>query len=185
MFYFFVPLETNKPPNLMKKIFFLFLLITSFAHSQEVNHEPESTTIVGLWSLSGTKLPNGEIFLSSSGNYKIFNADNTFYTFIVWDKGRNLRQEIPTTIGLYGTYIKTGQTEDGFDTYTEHIKMHFLNPKMNNSESEVRCQLHNKNTLYFQFKNKTLNGNHWTTEVWSRVAAPVTFTNNQSNTQSL
>lgn len=122
-------------------------------------HVPASKGLVGVWRQSGIMSREGKIREVNTQNYKVINPDGTFYTFIVWG---TIRPELPTNIGLYGTY-----TLDSDSTYSEKIILHSMNPKMNGTSSLLRSKLINENTLLIEYKNEV--ANIWEQEIWRRV----------------
>ncbi|MBD8487842.1 DUF4488 domain-containing protein [Echinicola sp. CAU 1574] len=101
----------------------------------------------------------GEIINVTSGNYKVYNPDNTYYTFVAWEKD-NTPQE--TTIGQYGTYNITSDS-----TLTEHIIKHILSPNMNDKNSSLRYEMIDKNNILIKWQ---VDNQNWVAERWSRLA---------------
>lgn len=107
----------------MKKMIFAlgFLLLISTSFAQKT-HIAVSKSLVGFWRYSGTWTPNGSTLIFPSNNYKVINADGTYYTFSVTDA--------ITQVVVWG---KIEMTSDS--TYTEFIVKNGQNPGSDN----VRC----------------------------------------------
>lgn len=132
-------------------------LLIAIAGSAQQKQLPMSESLPGVWNQiyitpNGNRIP--------TGNYKFLNTDGTFYSMVVW--GLNGGNNRPSTIGMYGTYSITSDS-----TYTEHIKVHGMNPAISNTSSQLKYQLLDKNTLLIKYRNETLN--RWIPEIWTRV----------------
>lgn len=138
---------------------------TAFAQK----HLPESNTLVGLWRQAVIgRNQQGENVHIKTGNYKVVNPDGTFYAFITWGAyGKNPQGDV-TSMNMYGTYAITSDS-----TFTEHIIKHDGNPKMNNSESELKFKFveeTDNDIVYMMYKNTVTN--QWIPEMWQRVIFP-------------
>lgn len=154
----FLYINLTKFIKMKKTLLSLVVLLTVvFTGNAQEKHLPASKNIVGVWNQL-IVLPTGQKV--TTGNYKVINADNTFYTMIVW--ALNGRKDKPSTIGLYGTY-----SIDTDSTYTEHIVESGVNPKMSNTNSQLKYKMLDENTLLIQFKNEATG--KWMPEIWIRV----------------
>ncbi|UCS95408.1 DUF4488 domain-containing protein [Echinicola marina] len=143
----------------MKSIIILLIAFIATLPLAAQTHVPASESIVGIWRQ--TAIMNnftGKMIDVKSGNYKVFNSDRTYYTFIIWGK-QSITQE--TTIGQYGNYNITSDS-----TLIEHIIEHTVNPKMNDSESHIRYELIDENNLIIKW---SLDNKTWTSEKWTRL----------------
>ncbi|WP_215223171.1 DUF4488 domain-containing protein [Echinicola shivajiensis] len=132
-------------------------------------HLPASESLVGIWRQ--TAIMNnftGKMIEVKSGNYKVFNSDSTFYTFIIWGK-QSITQE--TTIGQYGNYNITSDS-----TLVEHIIEHAVNPKMNNSDSHIRYKMIDGDNLIIKW---SLDNKNWVSEKWSRLPLSIPYMKKQ------
>ncbi len=123
-------------------------------------HLPLSDGLPGMWRQVVLRNVDGEVTEAPTGNYKVLNKDNTFYTFVVWSSGK--QADLPTTIGFYGNYTITSDS-----TFTEKIIEHTLNPAMSGTESELRFRFADPNTLVQYYKLQ--HSNQWIPELWRRV----------------
>lgn len=143
----------------MKRVIILLMAFIVTLPLAAQTHVPASESLVGIWRQ--TAIMNnftGKLIDVKSGNYKVFNSDSTFYTFIIWGK-QSITQE--TTIGQYGNYNVTSDS-----TLVEHIIEHTINPKMNGSESHIRYELVDDNNLIIKW---SLDNKKWIAEKWSRL----------------
>ena len=152
-----------------KTLFIIFCLaVTSVLQAQEKQHLAESKSLIGIWRQIGmTKNNAGEVVSVKSPTYKVVNPDGTFYAFITWGAYSNVQSD-ETTINLYGTYTFTSDS-----TFTEHIIKHSGNPKMDNTESELKYKFvpgSNNNAVYMMWKNTV--SSTWIPEIWERVVFP-------------
>ena len=141
----------------MKNIFILFLLTFSLLTNAQTKktHIPASESIIGIWrqTTQAINTLNGQKTDILSGNYKIINADGTYYTFITWPN--------ETVIGQYGSYIIKSDS-----MLIEHIIMHVTNPSLNGKDSPIKYNLIDKNTMMAAW---TPNGTNWINEKWIRL----------------
>ena len=98
-----------------------FAVIASTLFAQKTNIAV-SKSLVGFWQYSGTWVPNGSTLTNPSQNYKVINADGSYYSFIV----SNTITQIP----VWGRVEMTSDS-----TYTEFITKNGQNPGADN----VRC----------------------------------------------
>ena len=142
----------------MKNIFaLLFLAFSIFTNAQtEQTHIPASKSIVGIWRQTTWVNNNGETTDRLTGNYKVINADGTYFTFVTWSN--------ETTIGQYGTYeIKTDST------LVESVIKHSMNPNLNGTSGTLMYELKDEKTLMMAWKN---NMGNWVNEKWARLRSP-------------
>lgn len=82
------------------KLILFFLTISFFANGQtkrdEQTHIPTSKSLIGIWRQSTWVFRNGTSVNALTGNYKVVNADRTYYTFVTWPE--------KTSIGQFGSY---------------------------------------------------------------------------------
>lgn len=122
-------------------------------------HIPVSHTIVGIWKQTGVTNPNtGKLMEVQTGNYKVFNADGTYYTFITWGTGNPTND---TTIAQYGTYEITSE-----NLMAEQIIEHTLSPDLNGKNSTIKFELVDSKTLMMSWSP---NDNDWIDEKWTRL----------------
>ncbi len=155
----------------MKRIF-MYLILVGFlmnytalkAQSKDVM---TSTDLVGVW-VQTEEVPLGREVCA--GAIKVINPDHTFY--LIWNtQGKNFKSfDRRTTdkpfIGLHGTY-KLGKKEGEFRSYTEHIIKSALHPSINDTDSELKYKMIDKNTLLLMYHLKETGGVG--REVWKRV----------------
>lgn len=146
----------------MKNIYLLLLftcLSASLGAQEQVTHVPISNTIVGIWKQTGaTNQSTGKLTEVKTGNYKVINADGSYYTFIIW--GNDLETS-HTTIAQYGTYEITSK-----NLLEELIIAHTIHPSLNGKNSTVKFKLLNPQTLMLSW---TPNGVEWLDEKWTRM----------------
>jgi len=129
-----------------------FVLIFSGLFAQQ-NHIAVSKSLVGFWRFSGTWVPNGATLIIPTDNYKVINADGSYYTFTVNNR--------ITQITVWG---KVEMTSDS--TFTEYIVKNGQNPGHDN----VKC-----NQVYKIVENgdvmlsKYNINDKWFNEKWMRV----------------
>lgn len=142
----------------LKTITLAFGLLPLAAFGQNEEKKPsfwtESQSLVGLWQQTGA-FDGEEIVPVTSSNYKVINADGTFYCLVA-PKSHQFK------VVLYGTY-----TVDSDSTYTEHIVKHGAFDRMDGTTSKLRYRVVDSNTLLIQFYNETMKG--WVPESWKRV----------------
>lgn len=134
------------------KIALFGLLLFTFSLTAK-NHLPASKTIVGMWRQTGAMATNGKLIKVSTGNYKVFNADGTYYTFIANDINS------ATYFGLYGSYKFTTDS-----TFTENIVKH-ANQTLNGTKATIRYKITDENTMVLLWES---NG-RWIPEMWTRI----------------
>ncbi|SHJ33225.1 protein of unknown function [Arenibacter nanhaiticus] len=146
----------------MRNIYILFLLTflsVPLSAQNSLVHIPASKTLVGIWKQTGVTNPRtGEIMDVKSGNYKVINADGTYYTFITWGIENPSKD---TGIGQYGTYKVTSE-----NTLVENIVQHTVNPMLNGKNSILKFELIDDNTLMMAWSPNTIN---WVKERWTRL----------------
>lgn len=145
----------------MRNIFTLFFLTFSLlttAQSKQT-HIPASKSIFGIWRQTGiVNRTNGQIVPVLSGNYKVINADGTFYTFVSWG---TRDPEKGTTIGQYGSFeIKSDST------LVEHIIKHVIDSNLSGTTGVLKYKLIDEKTLMMAWKN---NNGIWVDEKWTRL----------------
>jgi hypothetical protein len=124
-------------------------------NSKQITHMVESKSLVGVWQQSGASIENVKYApLMITGNYKMINTDNTFFTL----KGYGTK----FSCSFYGTYQMTSDS-----TYTEKIIKHNLNPSMSGSESKLRFNLIDENTMALEYFDTLYK--RWVPEIWVRV----------------
>lgn len=146
----------------MKHIFTLLIVVFSATLSAqtEQNHIPVSKSIVGIWRLIDEKtLINGESLKIVTGNYKVINADGTYYTFVTWPN--------ETAIAQYGSYEIESDS-----TLVEHIIKHVLHPSLSGKNSPIKYSLIDENTMKMAW-SYNLGGNIWINEKWIRLPLAV------------
>lgn len=146
----------------MKHIFTLLIIVFSATLSAqtEQNHAPISKSIVGIWRLIDERtFANGESMKIATGDYKVINADGTYYTFVTWPN--------ETTIAQYGSY----QIESD-STLVEHIIKHVLHPRLSGKKSPIKYSLIDENTMMMAW-SYNFNGNIWINEKWIRLPLAV------------
>lgn len=142
----------------MKHIFALLTIIFSATLSAQTKqiHIPVSKSIIGIWRLIDEKtLTNGETINILTGDYKVINADGTFYIFATWPTG--------ITIVQYGSYEIETDT-----TLVEHIIQNVLHPRLNEKNSPIKYCLIDENTMMMAW-SFSLDGNNWVNEKWIRL----------------
>ncbi|WP_150451865.1 DUF4488 domain-containing protein [Arenibacter lacus] len=146
----------------MKNIYLLLLLVCFSASLTAQSHEahvPISNTIVGIWEQTGATNPNtGKLTEVKTGNYKVINANGTYYTFIIWG---NEISSANTSIAQYGTYEITSK-----NLLEEQIIAHTIHPNLNGKNSTVKFELVDSKTLLISW---TPNGIDWFDEKWTRM----------------
>ncbi len=140
----------------MKKLFSL-LIVGIFATSCIIlpcskTNIINSTNLVGVWGQVVETRSGQDVY---TGVIKVINSDNTFY--LIWNSRNNPQ------IGLYGTYTLNGAK----GSYTEHIMFHSLDHQLNGTDSELKYELIDENTLLLEFHLKK-NG-YMGREVWRRI----------------
>lgn len=158
------------------KALMLVLAVVSFGTIFAQEHLPESNSLVGLWRQAVIgRTQHGENVHIKTGNYKVVNPDGTFYSFIAWGANNPGSQNDVTAMNMYGTYTITSDS-----TFTEYIVKHGGNPKMNNSESELKYEFvpgTNNKIVRMMYKNTATN--QWVPEMWQRVSFLETVENVQ------
>lgn len=115
----------------------------------------ESKSMVGVWQQSGASIKNVKSApLVLMGNYKMINADSTFFTIMGYGT--------KFSCTFYGTYQMTSDS-----TYTEKIIKHRKDPSMSGSDSKLRFKLIDENTMALEYFD-TLH-ERWVPEIWVRV----------------
>lgn len=139
----------------MKNIFILlFLTLSFFTNAQtELTYIPASKSVIGIWRQTGIGLANGETVDRLTGNYKVINADSTYFTFVTWSN--------ETTIGHYGSYEITSDS-----TWVEHIIIHSMNSDLNGKDQFTKFELIDKNTMYMAWSP---DAKSWVNEKWTRL----------------
>lgn len=142
----------------MKNIFLLLIIAFSLSTKaqKEKTHIPASKTIVGIWRQTGVITSNGTTIDRLTGNYKVINADKTYYTFVTWPK--------KTVIGHYGSYEITSDS-----TLVESIIKHSMNSNLNGKDQYNKFKLIDENTLEMSW---SLNNKKWFPEKWTRLPSP-------------
>jgi len=146
----------------MKHILVLLVVVFSVKLSAqtEPKHIPVSKSIVGIWRLiDEKKLVNGESIKIVTGNYKVINADGTYYTFVTWPN--------ETTIAQYGSYEIESDS-----TLVEHIIKHLLQPRLSGKDSPIKYNLIDENTMTVAW-SYNLDGKIWVNEKWIRLPLAV------------
>lgn len=150
------------------KTLFIILCLVVAGTLQAQEHIAESKSLVGVWrQITMSKNSSDEVVVVKSPTYKVVNPDGTFYAFITWGAYSNVQHD-ETTINMYGTYSITSDS-----TFTEHVVKHSGNPKMNNSDSELKYKFvpdTDNNAVYMIWKNNI--SNQWIPELWERVVFP-------------
>lgn len=146
----------------MKNIFILLISMTCSLVSNgqtSQTHLPASKSIIGIWKQTGaTNIHSGKLVDVKSGNYKVINADGTFFTFVDWgiiDRTKD------TTIGQYGTYEITSDS-----TLVEHVIKHMMDPNLNGKDGAIKFKLVNENTLMMAW---SYGNTKWVNEKWTRL----------------
>lgn len=136
--------------KMLLSLSFLLLVSTSFAQK---THIAVSKSLVGFWRYSGTWIPNGSTLIIPTNNYKVINADGSYYTFVVTNA--------ITQVLVWG---KVEMTSDS--TYTEFITKNGQNPGADN----VRCFQNYKlvDDGSVMLSKYAINDN-WSREKWIRV----------------
>ncbi len=162
--------------NSYKKSFGLFFICVNIFCSlqgQQARQENliTSQSLTGFWRMvMNLQATDGSIKKVQTVNYKIYNTDGTFFTFITWlsegvhRKGSPELQYNVTDIGLYGTYKITSDS-----ALTETIIRHALTPDRPPYESKLMYRLVSPNELQILWDN---NGT-WVPELWERVMPAV------------
>ncbi len=138
----------------MKKILLTlsFVMILSGLFAQQ-NHIAVSKSLVGFWRFSGTWVPNGSTLIIPTDNYKVINADGSYYTFIVSPK--------ITQVTVWGKVVMTSDS-----TFTEFIIKNGNNPGADN----VKCNQVYKIVEHGDVMlSKYSVNNQWYNEKWIRV----------------
>ncbi|MEL1240586.1 DUF4488 domain-containing protein [Flavobacterium flavipallidum] len=146
----------------MKHILVLLIVVFSVKLSAqtEQNHIPISKSIVGIWRLiDERKLTNGESIRILTGDYKVINADGTYYTFAT------LPNE--TIIVQYGSYEIESDS-----TLVEHIIENVLHPRLSGKDSPIKYNLIDENTMSVAW-SYNLEGKIWLNEKWIRLPLAV------------
>ena len=141
--------------NILVLLFLTFSLLTNAQTEQ--THIPASKSIVGIWRQTGIENRNtGEIIDIISGNYKVINADGTFFTFVTWGINDPSKD---TVIGQYGTYEITSD-----NTLVEHIIKHIINPNLNGTDGDIKFKQIDENTIIISWcsDNKIRIHEKWT-----------------------
>ncbi len=139
----------------MKNILILlFLTFSLLANAQtEQTHIPASKSMVGIWRQTGIALTNGKTMDRLTGNYKVINADGSYYTFVTWPN--------ETVIGQYGTYkIKSD------NILIEYIIMHEMNSNLNGKDCTIKYKLIDETTLMMAW---SFDNEKWVNEKWTRL----------------
>ncbi len=153
----------------MKRIFMYLILVSllmSCGTYQKTNII-ESNDLVGLWGMV-KELPSGKTVYI--GTIKVINPDKTFY--LIWNSGGKPYKDLSGKtnnkpfIGLYGTY-KFGKKEGSFTNYTEHIISHSLSATLDNTDSELKYKMIDKNTMLLMYHIKS--SGEVGREVWKRI----------------
>ncbi|GGA66445.1 hypothetical protein GCM10008015_03930 [Flavobacterium palustre] len=146
----------------MKHILALLILVFSATLSAqtEQKHIPVSKSIVGIWRrIDERKLVNGESIKIVTGDYKVINADGTYYTFAT------LPYE--TIIVQYGSYEIESDS-----TLVEHIIQNVLHPRLSGKDSPIKYSLIDENTMTVAW-SYNLEGKIWLNEKWIRLPLAV------------
>ncbi len=117
-------------------------------------HMPDCKTIIGIWKQSAVMSLNGNMVEVKSGNYKIYNADSTYYTIVTKSSGKN------NGIGQYGTYQINSSS-----ILTEHILKHGFNSDLDGTDLVVQYKLIKENTLFLKWQQNE----RWFIEKWIRM----------------
>jgi hypothetical protein len=142
----------------MRTILTLFILTISLisygqTKSNQQTHVPAAKTLVGIWRQTTVMLNNGNSVKALTGNYKVINADGTYYTFVTWPE--------KTTIGHYGSYeIKSDSL------LVEHIINHSMNPNLNGTDQLSKFKQIDENTIEMAWSIDNIN---WINERWERL----------------
>ena len=146
---------------------FIFVLAIGFSgtlFAQE--HLAESKSLVGMWRQTIVEKNNkGEIVKEKLPNFKVINADGTFYTFTALNTGNINTPETDVSIYMYGTYDITSDS-----TFTEHVIKNYSVPDFDKSNAELRYKFvpDSDNNLVYMIWKSTVN-NEWIPEAWERV----------------
>lgn len=146
----------------MKHIFTLLIIVFSATLSAQTKqiHIPVSKSIIGIWRLIDERtLANGESIKIVTGDYKVINADGTYYTFVTWPN--------ETTIAQYGSYEIESDS-----TLVEHIIENVLHPRLSGKDSPIKYSLIDENTMMMAW-SFSLDGNNWVNEKWIRLPLAV------------
>lgn len=146
----------------MKYILVLLIIVFSATLSAQTvqNHIPVSKSIVGIWRrIDERKLVNGGSIKIVTGDYKVINADGTYYTFVTWPN--------ETTIAQYGCYEIESDS-----TLVEHIIENVLHPRLSGKDSPIKYSLIDENTMTVAW-SYNLEGNIWINEKWIRLPLAV------------
>lgn len=146
----------------MKHIFTLLIIVFSATLSAQTKqiHIPVSKSIIGIWRLIDERtLTNGESIKIVTGDYKVINADGTYYTFVTWPN--------ETTIAQYGSYEIESDS-----TLVEHIIENVLHPRLSGKDSPIKYSLIDENTMMMAW-SFSLDGNNWVNEKWIRLPLAV------------
>ncbi|MFI0428089.1 DUF4488 domain-containing protein [Mariniflexile sp. HMF6888] len=137
--------------NILILLFLTFSLLTNAQREQ--THIPALKSIVGIWRQTGIALTNGNTMDRLNGNYKVINADGSYYTFVTWPN--------ETVIGQYGTYkIKSDSI------LVEHIIMHEMNSNLNGKDCTIKYKLIDETTLMMAW---SFDNEKWVNEKWTRL----------------
>jgi hypothetical protein len=156
----------------MKHIFTLLIIVFSATLSAQTKqiHIPVSKSIIGIWRLIDERtLANGESIKIVTGDYKVINADGTYYTFVTWPN--------ETTIAQYGSYEIESDS-----TLVEHIIENVLHPRLSGKDSPIKYSLIDENTMMMAW-SFSLDGNNWVNEKWIRL--PLAFPTRASGVKLL
>lgn len=140
----------------MKNILSVIVFITfslSLISQNEQTHVPASKSIIGIWRQTGVSQMNGKTMDRLTGNYKVINADSTYFTFVAWPE--------KTVIEHYGTCEITSDS-----TLVEHIVIHSMNSSLNGTDQFTRFKLINENTIEMGW---SLDNKNWVNEKWTRL----------------
>lgn len=128
---------------------------------EDIIHVPASKSLIGFWRQTGYPSPKtGEPKEVVTGNFKVINADGSFYTFSTYARDK-------AGIGQYGTYKVTSDS-----TLTEIAVKHILTPSHTGKISPLKYKLIDENTLMVSWKHdETRNAK----ELWTRVPTSFDF----------
>lgn len=155
----------------MKRIIIVLLGLFGTFMLNAQNPLIESESIIGVWrQVIVRPSADGKTHVFKTGNYKVVNADGTYFTLITWGSravtknGKTTIERSVTNLGHFGTYTNLKDS-----SFTEHIVKHGVNPKMSGTTSELRYKMIDRNTVIIKYKN----GNYqWIPETWQRVVLP-------------
>lgn len=141
----------------MKKYFLILFALVFILQFDVTAAKKEKSSLVGLWqSRTENKNPKTPAdTLLYLPFLKEISPDYTFKNFVMRAGSE------PTVITVRGSYEIKG------DHYVEKLNTHYLDPKLNGSETDIKYWFLDENTVVFQFLAP---GQNWRIEeTWVRI----------------